>query len=257
MKFEKEKILVFYKRLISLYPQSFRERFGESMEQTFRDVCNEQAKGKLSLGFIVSIFAETSVGVISENLTGGTWMNYWLKNISIAALFGLFFIGAFVSLSMLEKPEEISESFERQPVVLILFYNWLLFTLILTPIVSGLRSSDSTSIKDWLLPFGAAVFFGLLFVAPFAFMEWFNNPRIQSGEFGFPFVLFLALWISPVLFFLTATPIVRSWRAGESILAHPISLILRVAFLLFLAITWILFIRSEMSCFLGGVPGCD
>jgi hypothetical protein len=39
-------------------------------------------------------------------------MNYWLKSIGIAALFSLFFIEVLASLSMFEKPVEISESFE-------------------------------------------------------------------------------------------------------------------------------------------------
>lgn len=189
MKFEKDKISTFYKRLISLYPQDFRERFGESMEQTFNDVCNEQKlKGNLSLGFVFSMFAETSVSIIRENLSalkGANQMNYWLKNIGIAVLFGL------------------------------------------------------------------------LLISPFAFMEYWNNPVIQSVEVPFPFMLFFGLWLTPVIFFLGATPIVRIVWAGESVLAHPISLVLRIIFLAFLAILWLNLLRDQMPCFLGGVPGCD
>jgi hypothetical protein len=61
----------------------------------------------------------------------------------------------------------------------------------------------------------------------------------------------------PTLLFLGATPIVRRLRAGEPILTHPLSLLLRVGFLALLAIGWVNLLRDQMPCFLGGVPGCD
>ena len=137
------------------------------------------------------------------------------------------------------------------------FISWLLNTFVLALIVSGLRLGEHRSIKHWLISFGAAVLFGLLLIAPFAFMEYWNNPGIRSGEFAFPFVLFFGMWLAPTTFFLAATPIVRRLRAGESILAKPTALLLRLAFMAFLAIGWVMSIRNEMPCFLGGVPGCD
>jgi hypothetical protein len=88
-------------------------------------------------------------------------------------------------------------------------------------------------------------------------MEWRNNPRIQSGEFSFPFVLFFGLWLMPTVCFLAATPIVRGLRAGESLLAHPLPWLLRTVFLAFVAIGWVNLLLDQMPCFLGGVPGCD
>jgi hypothetical protein len=130
-------------------------------------------------------------------------------------------------------------------------------TFVFTFIVSGLRTGKTMGTKRLLTTFGAAVLFGLLLIAPFAWMEWSNNPGIQSGEFKFPFVLFFGLWLMPVVFFLGATPIVRSLRAGEAILAHPIALLLRVALLAFVALGWVNLVRDQMPCFFGGVPGCD
>jgi hypothetical protein len=49
---------------------------------------------------------------------------------------------------------------------------------------------------------------------------------------------------------------VRGLRAGETILAHPIALLLRVAVLAFVAIGWANLVRDQMPCFLG-VPNCD
>jgi hypothetical protein len=54
-------------RLLRFYPRSYRERFGESMEQTFNDICRERiAAGKGMAHFLVWVFAETSVGIIRE-----------------------------------------------------------------------------------------------------------------------------------------------------------------------------------------------
>ena len=56
-----------YKKLLTLYPRGFRERLGESMEQTFRDLYNEQ-KGQAAHGFfMLSLFAETAVGIVREH----------------------------------------------------------------------------------------------------------------------------------------------------------------------------------------------
>jgi len=58
-----------YRKLLRFYSRPYRERFAESMEQTFNDVCREQAKaGKGLVGFVLWAFAETSLGIIRENL---------------------------------------------------------------------------------------------------------------------------------------------------------------------------------------------
>lgn len=261
MKFEKEKTFAVYKRLISWYPRVFRERFGESMEQTFKDVCNDRSKlkGNISLPFIVSTFAETSASVIKENLNevkGAYQMNDWLKNVCVAALISLvlsllFTFGTFFS----DNPEKQMGEFSIP--ISDFLRGWLIQTIVFTLIVSGLRAGESVSAKNLMTTLAAAVLFGLLLIAPFAFMEYWNNPVIQSGASPFPVMLFIGLWLTPVMFFLGATPIVRSVRAGESVLAHPISLVLRVLFLTFVAILWLNLIIDQMPCFLGGVPGCD
>lgn len=110
--------------------------------------------------------------------------------------------------------------------------------------------------KHWLTTLGAAALFGLLLTGPLAFMEWWNNSGIRSGEFQFPFLLFYWLWLQPTVFFLAAIPIVRGLRAGEAILAHPVTLALRVIFLAFVAAGWVWVIQDQMPCFLGA-SNCD
>ncbi len=261
MKVEKEKIFALYRRLIFLYPRGFRERFGGSMEQTFKDVCNERSKqkGDISLPFVVATFAETSASVIKENLhqaKGAYQMNDRLKNVCVAALISLvlsvlFTFGTFFS----DDPERQLGEFSFP--VSDFLRGWLIQTIVFTLIVSGLRSGGPVSAKYLITTLAAAVLFGLLLIAPFAFMEYWNNPVIQSGEVPFPFMLFFGLWLTPVMLYLVATPIVRSIRAGESVLARPISLTVRVILLALVAILWLNLIRDQMPCFLGGVPGCD
>lgn len=263
MKAEKEKIFVFYKRLISLYPAEFGERFGESLEQTFNDVCNEQKRlrGKISLPFVCSMFAETSVGIIKENLhelKGAYWINHWLKIIGIAAFFGILFTGTAWTLGIWEDPKVSSEiQSAGQSIFLQFLGEWLIITSVFSPIVNGLCAGEITSTKDWLAPLGEGILFGLLLIAPFALMEYWNNTIVQSGEFQFPFLLFFTLWLPPTVVFLGATPIVRDLCAGESILAHPVSLLLRGAFLAFLVMVWVTILRNQMPCFLGSVSVCD
>lgn len=90
--FERKTIQIFYKKLLALYPRAFREKFGESMQQTFDDVCREriQQTKRLSFGFALWLFAETFAGVAKENLTkfkrGKTMENVTSNNKSSAII---------------------------------------------------------------------------------------------------------------------------------------------------------------------------
>jgi hypothetical protein len=58
-----------YRKLLRFHPRPYRERFGESMEQTFNDLCRERAAaGQALRGFVLWLFVETSAGIIRENL---------------------------------------------------------------------------------------------------------------------------------------------------------------------------------------------
>jgi hypothetical protein len=59
-----------YARLLRLYPRPYRERFAESMAQTFGDLCRERTRaGQGLFTFALWAFAETSVAIVSENAT--------------------------------------------------------------------------------------------------------------------------------------------------------------------------------------------
>ena len=69
-----------YAKLLHLYPKPYRERFGEEMEQTFNDLCRERRKaGDGLFGFVLWVFAETSAGIIRENITVCSYAKHYKK----------------------------------------------------------------------------------------------------------------------------------------------------------------------------------
>jgi len=109
------------------------------------------------------------------------------------------------------------------------------------------------SVKNFLASLSLPAIISLVLVLPFMILELVNRRDFHEG---FPLVLFGLLWLLPVLFILTVTPIVRNVRAGNSLLANPISLLLRVAFLALIGWLWAGILIDQMPCFLG-VPNCD
>ena len=58
-----------YARLLRLYPKPFRERFRESMEQTFCDMCSAHAStGRGLFGFALWLWVETVGGIMNEHM---------------------------------------------------------------------------------------------------------------------------------------------------------------------------------------------
>ena len=58
-----------YATLLRLYPETFRSRFAESMEQTFHDLCRERhTSGRGLFSFALGLFAETFAGILRERI---------------------------------------------------------------------------------------------------------------------------------------------------------------------------------------------
>ena len=68
MVYDQSMVHILYRKLLSLYPRGFRERLGESMEQTFCDLYKEQKYQPARGFFVLSIFAETTIGIVREHL---------------------------------------------------------------------------------------------------------------------------------------------------------------------------------------------
>jgi len=194
MTFEQKTVRILYKKLLALYPRAFREQMGESMEQTFNDLCNEgkQQTERRLFGFVLWMLIETAIGIGKEHvllITQGDTMK---------------------------------------------------------TITTDLRSSALIS---------------FLLVLPFMILDfWFqivNKPTALSLKNYSDFtMLFGFLWLLPTAFLIILVPIVRTLRAGNSIMASPINLLFRVAFLALIAITWGSLFIDQLPCFLG-VPNCD
>ncbi len=90
-----------YKKLLRLYPQEFKQQFGESMEQTFQDLWNERQETKKELfGFILWTLVETTVGIIREYIllvTQGDHMKSSATNVLVAL--GLIVIGIGIAIA--------------------------------------------------------------------------------------------------------------------------------------------------------------
>jgi len=107
--------------------------------------------------------------------------------------------------------------------------------------------------KDIFTTLRSPAIISSILVLPFMILELINR---RSFHEGFPIPLFGILWLLPMAFILILMPIVQNVQAGNRIMADPISLSLRVAFLILIAWLWSGIILDQLPCFLG-VPNCD
>jgi hypothetical protein len=88
-----------YRRLLRLYSRPYRERFAESMEQTFGDLCRERCKaGKGLFGFVLGTFVETSVGIFRENASFIMMQTLTKRLVVWAAVVALLLLVPFLAM---------------------------------------------------------------------------------------------------------------------------------------------------------------
>ncbi|MBA3256805.1 MAG: hypothetical protein H0T64_09180 [Pyrinomonadaceae bacterium] len=115
--------------------------------------------------------------------------------------------------------------------------------------------TQRNTMKNITATLGSAALISFILVLPFAILEALNNTITKQNAPGL-ILLFGLLWLLPTAFIVILVPIVRTVRAGNSIVANPINLLLRVAFLVLIAMTWGWGLIDQLPCFLG-VPNCD
>ena len=103
--------------------------------------------------------------------------------------------------------------------------------------------------------FRAAALTSIIFVLPFAVLESLNQTITRQNAAGV-IALFSVLWLLPTVFIVLLIPMVRDLRAGHSLLANPVSLLLKVALLAVTAMIWSGLLIDQMPCFIG-LPNCD
>ncbi|MGH7492106.1 MAG: hypothetical protein ACREOO_06885, partial [bacterium] len=167
-------------------PRAFREQLGESMAQTFNDLCNErkQQTERGLFGLVLWMFVETAIGIIKEHI---------------------------------------------------------------------LQITQGDAVKNIITNLRSAAISGFILVLPFMILELINR---RSFHEGFPIPLFGLLWFLPMILIVILTPLVRNVRAGNSITANPITLLLRVGFSALIAMMWVGILIDQFPCFMG-VQNCD
>ena len=277
MMYEARTVHALYRKLLALYPRKFRERLGESMEQTFNDLWSERQQTKKGLfGFVLWTFIETAIGIFREHLlliAPGDIMQTIRKTLGSSALISFLLILPFMIMEVVSR-RKFNEDFP----FMLFFVMWLnLFAtiLILLPIVLGRWTgnhdmADSVPAHGSTLltnPRSAAIISVIVFLTPGIFplldsVGWismdhlFNGPNPQVAYLPGQ-ILSLGLILFPVAAGIIAGgPIVRTLRAGGSLFAHPIHLIIVVFISSTFAIGLVSLIIDQWPCFIG-VPNCD
>ena len=101
----------------------------------------------------------------------------------------------------------------------------------------------------------APAIISFLLVLPFMLLDLMlnlaNRLHALSLKHALDFaVLFGLLWLLPTAFLVILLPLVRNGRAGNNLMAHPPSLIVRAALLAFIALSWAGLLRDQLPCFL-------
>lgn len=171
-----------YRRLISLYPRPFRERFSESMEQTFRDLRSENADDVQ----LLKIFASTFSGIISERVSQAKencMAHLSFSHPRVAALLGI----------VLPLPLGL--------LMLIAVYNIEPFNGFLKP----LFTTETMRMKVT----GLVVFLVLLALVPVAFVlnvaALRRNVRVGGSILSVPMNLFLAVGLLTAILLMLAS----------------------------------------------------
>ena len=266
-----------YRKLLAFYPQEFRDRLGQSMEQTFQDLWNERRqtkKGRFS--FVLWTFIETTIGIFRERLlliAAGDIMQTARRTLGLSTVISFLLIVPFIIMEVVNR-----RNFNEDFPTFLFFVMWLnLFavSVILLPILRARRTgnhdmANSASTQGSTLltnPRSAAIISAVLFLSPgilplLESVGWLSLDRLFNGpnpEVAYLPGMFMSLGL---LFFPVAAgivasrPIVSTLRAGGSLFAHPINLILVVFISSAFAIGLATLIIDQWPCFIG-IPHCD
>ena len=277
MEYDQSTIRTRYKRLIAFYLGVFKEQLGESMEQTFNDLCNEkQQTNQALLGFVLRTFIETALGIFREHLlliSSGVIMQTILKTLGSAVLVSLLLIFPFMIMEVVNR-RNFNEDFPFM-LFFVLCLNLFAISLILLPIVRARRTGNHDTANpipkqgNTLLtnPRSAAMISVVLFLLPGILplldtVGWLSLDRLFNGpnsEVAYlpGQVISLGLILLPIAAGIIAGgPIVSTLRAGGSLFAHPIHLIIVVVISFLFAAGVVSLIVDQWPCFVG-VPNCD
>jgi len=253
------------------------------MQQTFADLYNERKRetGQRLFGFVLWMFLETAIGIFREHLlliTEGNIMRLISTILRSSALISFLIVLPFMVMELVNRQSFLVSGKESFPIALfvMLWLGAMVFILILMPIVQNIRAEKNT-LADPVPAQGntlltnpqSAATISFILVLPLAIIllldslnlngpleRLLNGPKPEQlyvpGQ-----LLALALLSLPVAAGLIARrPVVSTLRAGGSLFAHPINLIIVVVILASVAWSWGSWVVDQWPCFVG-VPLCD
>jgi hypothetical protein len=240
MAHERKTVLVLYGKLLSLYPRAFRERLGESMEQTFTDLYDQwrRERGAGWSGFVLWAFVETGMGIVQEHVLLIKEMNPMknaFTNLGMTAVLSVLILLPFIVLEVVNR-RQFNEDFPWS-LFGALWLQLAVIILILLPILRNVRARRNTMATPGSTqgstiltrPAPAAIVGALLFALPYlatlslrllhlepAFDAWLNGPDPSQANIRGPiFVLGLFLLVMAAGL-IAGAPIVRTLRAGAA-----------------------------------------
>jgi len=252
------------------------------MEQTFNDLCNEKQQTKQALlGFVLWTFIETALGIFREHLlliSSGVIMLTILKTLGSSALISLLLILPFMIMEVVNR-RNFNEDFPFM-LFFVLWLNLFAISLILLPIVRGRRTGNHdmantvptqgntllTNPKSALM-ISVVLILSVIILSLLDSLGWEPLERLLNGPnpeqlsvFGVrvasQFIAIVLLSIPVVAGIIAGGPIVSTLRAGGSLFAHPINLIIVVLISFLFAAGVVSLIVDQWPCFVG-VPNCD
>jgi len=266
-----------YKKLIKFYPKDFREQLAESMEQTFNDRYIEMRNAQQGLfSFTVWTFAETTVGIFREHIlliSPGDIMQTIYKTFGSSAFISLLISLPFMAMQIVNR-RDFNEEFPFA-LFFILWLNLLAVSLVILPIVQGWRTANqdmahpipaqgntfltsprSTAIISIALFLIPIVLFFLTSIGWEPLNRLLNGPN--PGQLYIPGQIIIISLISiPIAAGIIAgRPIINTLRAGGSLFAHPVHLIIVVVISFLFAAGVVGLIIDQWPCFIG-IPVCD
>lgn len=279
----------FYQKLVALYPRAFKERFGESMQQTFDDLCRERG-GHLTPGFITWMAAETLAGIVREHFIEfrkrGPMENA-RTNFALSALTGFLFILPFMILAFTFDVLGRLDTFRARnfiDYVVIFGFLWFGLTIIAAVLMPILRNigaaadsapepavSGNNAFKKFIrkpapsavigsvlaLPFLLLLSMLLLKIQPPAAIQYFvaNAEPDEPNMYG-SIVMISVHILAVVACFIARAPVMHTLRSGGSLFAHPFNLLI-VTVILFIFGSFVLgLMMDQFPCWIG-VPNCD
>lgn len=273
-----------YSKLLTFYPKAFRARFGESMEQTFSDLCRERVQvGGNFFGFATWMFVETAMGIGREHVLSfqeTNLMKNTLVSLKAPALVSFVVVLPFMLLQWLTVTTK-GLDFDARDLLdsFVLFgFLWLgiaALLLILIPLIGHLRTRNVRSVSgETALPSntGRTVLVGFLMALPFLTLlsllvlhiepplgplkALLDNPNPDQPDV-LSTLIFLGSFLLAVAGGLTArAPLMQAMQRGGSLLAYPLSLLVVLVVLGFIVVLVTNLIADQYPCWVG-VPNCD